>query len=698
MPDVIGDHMNFCRKMLRWCCCVLFCIWTDHTSAQQNALLPFSLPETAHYPVPEGIADAWMKVALDYSIYSEKELAQRIACYEQAVHLYRMARNRRKEADALQILGDCHNHQGSLVPAETELLQALAIYKEIGYPALQGIYDLLGNVNGQKAHYDVALKYGFLAVRTAEAQQDSSLQLCTIYNRLGLTLYHLAEYNKALIYFKKSLGVAYKWRDTTSILTLVPNIASTYWRLGQPRLAIGILASTEKRYPLTYDEDRITFAAGLCLSNISLGRYDEANVYVKKLLNLSSKFDRYNYIQDVIYVALLNYYQAIADYAHLRYYASAYEEYCIRGGYAYELLNDYAYLFRADSALGDFAAAIDYYKQYKLLQDSLYGEEKSHQIAQLQLQYEAERKDHDLQLKEKSIQLLTREGLLQRSALERARLEGNMIIGGTAALVLMLVLGYNRYQLKQRINRDLTLQQQEISRQHQSLNVLVNRQRKLVAEKEWLIREIHHRAKDNLQIIVRLLNTQAANVDDQSARAAIRESRHRMQAVSLIHQKLYQEDNAAELDMDIYIRELVAYFSDSFDGLHQISFDLHLTNVYLEIYQAVPIGLILNEAITNACKYAFPEGKEGVITIVLNYVSENYLLLSVKDNGTGLPADFGIRKRASMGIILMETLTEQLEGNLSVTNKDGVSVIVIFKPQHNREMIPGLLKLVNKTA
>ena len=698
MPDRSGDHINFSRKILRWCYCVLFCIWTNHTSAQQHAALPFSLPEIARCPVPEGIADVWMKVALGYSIYSEKELAQRIACYEQAVPLYRKALNRKKEADALQILGDCHNHQGSLAPAEAELLQALAIYKEIGYAALQGIYDLLGNVNGQKAHYDVALKYGFLAVRTAEVQQDSSLQLCTIYNRLGLTLYHLSEYNKALIYFKKSLGVAYKWEDTASILTLVPNVASAYWRLGLPERAIGILTSTEKRYPLSYDEDRITFAAGLCISYVSLGHYDEANVYVRKLLNLSSRFDRYNYIQDVVYVALLNYYQAIRDYAHLRYYARVYEEYCRHGGYAYELLNDYAYLFRADSALGDFPAAIEYYQQYKLLQDSLYGEEKSHQITQLQMQYEAEHKDHDLQLKEKSIQLLKREGLLQRSALDRARLEGNVIIGGAAMLVLMLVLGYNRYQLKQRINRDLTLQQQEISLQHQSLHILVNRQRKLVAEKEWLIREIHHRAKDNLQIIVRLLNAQAANVDDRSAQAAIRESRHRMQAVSLIHQKLYQEESAAALNMDIYIRELVAYFKDSFDGLHQISFDLHITNVYLEVYQAVPIGLILNEAITNACKYAFPSGREGVVTVGLSYIAENYLLLSVKDNGVGLPNDFGIRKRASMGIILMETLTEQLEGNLSVTNKDGVSVVVIFKPQLNRETIPGLLKLVNKTA
>jgi two-component sensor histidine kinase len=676
----------------------LFCILSGEASAQQHIVLPFSLPEKVQFPIPERIADNWMKNAARYSIYSEKELALRIACYERAIPLYRQAQNRLKEAGALQILGDCLNHKGALDPAETALLQALSIYKELKYSGLQGVYDLLGNVNSQRADYNEALKYGLLAVKTAESEQDSSLQLCTIYNRLGLTLYHLADYNKALIYFKKSLHIAGRWQDTASVLTLVPNIASTYWHMGHPKAAISLLKDIEERYPLVFAEDRITFAAGLCDSYVSLGQYEQAGAYVRKLQSLSALFDADNYIQDVVYKALLNYFQAVRDYERLRYYARTYEAYCKRGGYAYELLNDYGYLFRADSALGEPFAAMGHYQQYKLLQDSLFTEKKSHQIAQMQMQFETESKDRDLLLKERSIQLLTRKALLQRSELERAHLEGNVIIGGTIMLILILVLGYNRYRLKQKINHDLTLQQQEISQQHTSLNVLLYRQQKLVAEKEWLIRKIHHRVENNLQIIVRLLNTQAANLDDGSAQAAIRESRHRMQAVSLIHQKLYQSDNKDVIDMDIYIRELVVYFKDSFAGLQQIAFDLQLVNVYLEVYQAVPIGLILNEAITNAFKYAFAAGQEGVITVELNYMAEDYLRLSVMDNGKGLPADFERRKRASMGMALMDTLTEQLEGNLSVINRDGVTIVLVFKPQHHRDTVPGLLKLVDKTA
>lgn len=698
MPEKNGDHISACYRLVRWLCLVILCSCPTIVAAQLNLTGSLSSRQKVQYPVPEGAGDAWMELARAYDTYSENELKQKIACYELAVPLYKMAANKLKQAMALQMLGDCYNHEGILAPALSALEEALAVYKDIRYPALQGIYDLLGNVHSQMGNYKIALDNGFMAVKTAEAMQDTSLMRCTIYNRLGLTFYHLGDYAQALTYFKKSLGIAKRWNDTTSILTLIPNVASALQGLGRPGDAVLILADMEKRYHITSDEDKVTLSAGLVNSYVSLSRYEEAHARVKKLTCLSRAFGTFHYMQDGIYVALINYFLAIRDYESVKRYGKNYEVYCKKGGYAYELLNDYRSLFRADSALGNYADAIVYYQQYKLLQDSLYSEEKTREIAQLQMQYDMEKKDHDLLLKEQSIQLLTRRAQLQKSDLQRARLEGNVIIGGTLMLVILLVLGYNRYQLKQRINRQLQLQQWEIREQHLSLHILLCTQRKLVAEKEWLVKEIHHRVKENLQIIMRLLNAQAAHLDDENALAAIRESRHRMQAISLIHQKLYSSESMALVGMDIYIRELVAYFEDSFAGLRQISFDLQIADVYLEVCQAVPIGLILNEAMTNSFKYAFPAGEEGTITVNLQYISEDDILLSVKDNGKGLPVDFEKRRHASMGILLMETLSEQLEGKLSVKNKDGVSVTLIFKPQLDREKIPGLLKLVNKTA
>lgn len=699
MPENYGNQTGSCCRWLLQLCCILIFLKPVHSAAQLKVLQSSSLPAHTQYPIPDGIAGILIEKARGYSIYTESELALRVACYQQAIPLFRMSGNRLRLAETLQILGDCYNHQGKVQAALSELTAALVIYKEEGVTALQGIYDLLGNVYVQQGDYKQAVKYGFMAVKTAEIERDTSLQLCTIYNRLGLTLFHLARYSQALAYFRKSLQVAVQCRDTAYILTVLPNVASAYEELGKYDEAIAVLNTGERNYAIKYDVDSVTFAAGLCRNFLALGKYGAARTYVKRLQALSKRFDADNNAQDVIYEAVLGYYRSTGNYRQLRQYALQYEAYCKRGGFRHELLADYEHLFRADSGLGNYAGALAYYQQYKLLQDSLFGEEQASEVDRLEAQHEIDRKDHELRLKEQRITLLTRRSMLQREELQKARMEGTFIIGGAVALVFVLILGYNRFRLKHEVHRQLHRQQVEIWEKHDSLHVLLNQQRKLIAQKDWLLEEIHCGVKDNLQFLIRLLSTQAASLDDEHVLAAIRESKHRMQAISLIHQRLHHSESVDMVEMDIYIRELVAYFNDSLTGLQEICFDLQITTVYLEVGQAVSVGLILNEAITNAIKYAFTPGKEGVITIGLNFIAENHLLLSLKDNGKGLPHDFEERRHESMGISLMETLSEQLEGCLSVRSKGGVSVSVIFKPQqHNRDTVPGLLNLVNKTA
>lgn len=162
---------------------------------------------------------------------------------------------------------------------------------------------------------------------------------------------------------------------------------------------------------------------------------------------------------------------------------------------------------------------------------------------------------------------------------------------------------YNRYRLKRRSNLVLEQKQGEINAQNELL-------RKILNEKEWLLREIHHRVKNNLQIVISLLNTQSAYLDNEDALVAIRNSQNRMHAMSLIHQKLYQSDNLAEIDMKWYIKELVDYMIECFGTDNKIQFTLETEAIKLDVAQAVPLGLILNEAISNVIKYAFPADKK----------------------------------------------------------------------------------------
>jgi two-component sensor histidine kinase len=310
---------------------------------------------------------------------------------------------------------------------------------------------------------------------------------------------------------------------------------------------------------------------------------------------------------------------------------------------------------------------------HKLLNDSIFSEAKSRQIEELQIQYETEKKEKDLNL-------LQKESALQQSQLQQASLTQNITFGSGTLLLVILGLLYNRYRLKQRSTRQLELQQTEINQTNRSLQLLLE-------EKERLLREIHHRVKNNLQIVMSLLNSQSIYLENEKALTAIRDSQQRIHSISLIHQKLYQSENIAMIDMSVYIRELVDYLQGSYDTGQNIRFDLQTEHIELDVTQAVPVGLILNEAISNAVKYAFPNHKDGTVTISMHQTDDNHFVLTVADNGRGLPEGFDINKSNSLGMSLMRGLSKQLKGSFELKNDNGLAIIMAFEKEHIVEFV-----------
>lgn len=250
-----------------------------------------------------------------------------------------------------------------------------------------------------------------------------------------------------------------------------------------------------------------------------------------------------------------------------------------------------------------------------------------------------------------------------------------VIIAGGGMLVLLALI-HNR--IKQQNNRRLQQKQAEINHQNDRLKTLIR-------EKEWLLKEVHHRVKNNLQIVISLLNTQSAYLDNENAILAIRNSQNRMYALSLIHLKLYQSENMSSIDISWYIHELVEYMRQSLLSVKRIDFVLDTEKIILDMVQAVPVGLILNEAISNAMKYAFTDHDKGTISISLKWSGNGICQLTVSDNGSGLPEGFDINTTASMGITLMRGLTQQLDGTLVLKNSQGLSVQVTFNINANQQ-------------
>lgn len=198
-------------------------------------------------------------------------------------------------------------------------------------------------------------------------------------------------------------------------------------------------------------------------------------------------------------------------------------------------------------------------------------------------------------------------------------------------------------------------------------------------EREVLLQEVHHRVKNNLQVISSLIAMQARRIDDGSGRTALEECQTRVQAIALIHEQLCRAKDYARIRFVEYAKTLVRnVFRAAGVSGNVVELDLQVDDAALTVEKAIPCGLILNELVTNALKHAFPDGRRGKLVVLFERRSDGRLRLMVSDDGVGLPKDFDARTCPSLGVHLVRTLAEQLEGELSVTSDSGTCFELIF--------------------
>lgn len=311
------------------------------------------------------------------------------------------------------------------------------------------------------------------------------------------------------------------------------------------------------------------------------------------------------------------------------------------------------------NSLNSLKKAISYYKAANLEVKNIYPIS-----SRLNILYETDKKNKDfIRLKNQA--------LVQQSKLEKEALLRNSMITFLVLLLVILGLLYKSYVFKKKTNIALKAKQDEINKKNKALQ-------NLVTEKEWLLKEIHHRVKNNLHMVVGLLASQSEFLKNEEAVQAISDSQNRIQTMSLIHQKLYQSENLSIIDMPSYIFELTEYLKDSFEIRNSIRFILDIDSFNLPLSHSIPIGLIFNEAVTNAIKYAFPNQEKGKINISLKEDGNNNHTLIIHDNGIGLPLDFDPYNNPSLGVKLMHGLSADIEGQFLITNANGTKITLKF--------------------
>ena len=210
--------------------------------------------------------------------------------------------------------------------------------------------------------------------------------------------------------------------------------------------------------------------------------------------------------------------------------------------------------------------------------------------------------------------------------------------------------------------------QQDITEQKQAEEQI----KASLKEKEVLLKEIHHRVKNNLGIVSSLLQMQCRRIKDAQATAILRDSQNRIASISLVHEKLYRSKDLANIDFAQYIPDLTTHLFDSYNvSSNQIKLNIQVDGASLDIETAIPCGLIINELVSNALKYAFVDGRAGEILVKFYQSSDRSLTLIVRDNGVGLPADFDSKKAKTLGISLIQGLIKQLRGSLEINCHQG---------------------------
>lgn len=323
-----------------------------------------------------------------------------------------------------------------------------------------------------------------------------------------------------------------------------------------------------------------------------------------------------------------------------------------RLNYIYQQLKYYQFI-------EDYKKANDCFEDYFALKDSLSYIEKEQGLRNTEFSLKIQQKEQELFEKSRIIEQKKLEAASQRTF--RA-----YTFAGILILIAVIVFMFLNNKLSKRRAEELSLKNEQIKNQNLQIE-------QSLKEKELLIKEIHHRVKNNLQIITSMLSLQIAKEENSQNEAVLREAKQRIGSIALTHQMLYQNPNLSKISVNQYVENLTLQIKLNFpaSGFHLVT-DIKQTALKLNIDMAVPLGLILNELLTNAYKHAFPNGQKGQITVSLIEDSE-FCVLTVEDNGIGLPQDFDSIERKSMGMDLIYILVDQLGAELVVKNNNGSS-------------------------
>ncbi|MEP7376459.1 MAG: histidine kinase dimerization/phosphoacceptor domain -containing protein [Chitinophagaceae bacterium] len=558
------------------------------------------------------------------------------------VELADKAGDKKAQPEFYEMKGRMHANMVQLDSAVLFFDKAMAGYKAIGNKKGQATtWFKIGWVHKKKQEIDKAMDADMTALKLMEELQDQK-GIAGALERISDDLTRQGRLKEALDYAKKSIAICEKNGMKEELMYSFFNAGNVSITMGEnaESLAFYDKAIAINREMNLGEMNLCDFSNGRGNALKRLGRYPEALNEYKKAQALSQKINYDNAANTVIAnlgeVNLLmgNYSEA------LKYQLKTIEVMEATGDRA-NLVENYVHVSTIYEKLKDYPSALVYQKKARLLRDSTASKESDKAMSELLTKYETEKKQVTINSQQQQLSQQQRVQWLS--------------MGVAALLAVLLFVGYRSYRARNKTNKLLAAKN---------------------AENELLLKEIHHRVKNNLEVVSSLLALQSAQIDDPNTKEAMQEGQNRVQSIGIVHQKLYQGENLGAIEMKDYFINLSENILDSFGADEKVQIECAMEKLNIDIDTAVPLGLIVNELLTNTLKYAFPDGRNGKVQIRLEKSKDGILQLQVSDNGVGKS---GLTKGTGFGGQLVALLTKQLSGSMREEVNNGTNIFFEFK-------------------
>ena len=576
--------------------------------------------------------------------------------YQRSLVIYEELADTNSMAYVENSIGISYKKMGQYTEALEHYRKALEIREALGHQRqIAMVTNNIGNVLRYQGEFDSALSHYLRALEVFESVPDSG-NMTNALNNIGLVHENTGNPTKALENYQKVVSIRTALKDQRGLAAVRNNIAVIYRKENQLDSALAYFTKNLKyaqQHGLAGDEALATH--NVASIHMESENWQEAvDGFHRSLAIRTALNDRYGMASCNQNLAecyrRMGQPQEAVPFAHVALLLSK------EIGSSIQTATIYKTLHEAHASLGNYDKAYRYHTLQKAINDSLLAEERSKTIAEMQAKYEDEKKA-------RQIELATQKNALQEEKIKRQQTTRNFLFGIIGiGLVVMILLIFQATSLR-KANKLLMVQKEELARHAE--------------EKQMLLNEIHHRVKNNLQVVSSLLNMQSREVKDEKVLNALKEGRDRVHSMALVHQMFYQgHEEAASVEADKYVEKLCNSLMRSYGAEEQgIELKLDVKPTLLDIDRATLVGLIINELVSNSLKYAFNGKTEKTLTVSFRSGSKNHIL-QVSDSGIGKHS--GASKSDSFGLKLVESMTKKLKGKLSEVSDNGYSTRIEF--------------------